>query len=134
MTLQQEEKQRRQVEHTPHEVTPQPKPAAAAATTILTRAEADGTADDDAQLPVPISANSAAEGDLDTIGDDRNMITRHYVLGGVGGCCAALCVLALAFSAKGTGTSLQLLLELMGVVVGWCCILATGSSSKQKQQ
>lgn len=134
----------------PHEVTPQSKPAAPTTTvphrmqtadsesglrqrTGASHADVERTAHVNTQLAFP-AAHSAVDCDLGTIVDDRNMITRHYALGAVGGCCAALCVLAVAFVGKGPGLSLQLALEVTAVVAGWCCVLATGSGSKQKQQ
>ena len=61
-----------------------------------------------------------------------------YAQGAVGSCCAAVCVLALAFagpasssssgssgSSGGGGVMMQLLLEGITLGAGWCCLLAT---------
>ena len=89
----------------------------------------DVIAADNAQLLVPTSASSAGESQLGTATIDQisSKVTRHHKLGGIGGCCAAICVLALAY--WGNGGRLQMLLELTGVALGWCCLLATNHSN-----
>ena len=127
-----------QTQHMPPDVAlnpPQPQPAGQAtpANAFPGRVEAEGSASGNAQLPVPTPAKSAVESY--GIALDRNSIALDFDFGAAGGCCAALCALALAFARHGTLVSLlQLLLEFTAVVVGWWCLLWTGANSNPKQQ